>query len=119
MDFEECRYGGIAKIKISKHIKTVEGRGDELCFIYLSTKLVSQKTKDRINDKKPQKGLIWFEYSDELCLYLKDVLPANKTQSLTTFYYQMQESDRLLKLEEDLEKKKREKQKQKKKNKKQ
>lgn len=86
---------GIAKVKLTKNIKTPEIPGDELCYIYLSSYPVTQKTKERITWKLPRKGLIYFLYSDDLCLHLIEILPSEKTTELLIFYNRMQAMDRI------------------------
>lgn len=87
-------------------------------FIYLSKEPLSKKAKEKLTAKAPQKGLIWFRYSDELCLHLIRTLPVSKTRSLEGFYKQQQDEKRQLEKEKARKKRRKEKEKQKKKDKK-
>ena len=65
-------------------------------FIYLSKEPLSKKAKEKLTARTPKNGLIWFPYSDEICLHLIKVLPASKTRSLEGFYNQRQDEKREL-----------------------
>lgn len=65
-------------------------------FIYLSKEPLSKKAKEKLTAKAPREGLIWFPYSDEICLHLIKVLPVSKTRSLEGFYNQRQDEKREL-----------------------
>ena len=65
-------------------------------FIYLSKEPLSKKAKEKLTAKTPKNGLIWFRYSDEICLHLIKVLPVSKTRSLEGFYNQRQDEKREL-----------------------
>ena len=115
---EDCVYVGIATIPQSKHVRTPLIRGDETSYIYLSTRPVDEKTKRKINAKPPKKGLVYFQYRDDLCLHLMEILPEEKTRALAGFYSRMQDADRTCAREEAAKKRKKEKEKEKKRKKK-
>ncbi|MBQ8399965.1 MAG: hypothetical protein IJX08_08400 [Clostridia bacterium] len=83
-------------------------------FIYLSKEPLSKKAKEKLTAKAPKEGLIWFPYSDELCLHLIKVLPVSKTRSLEGFYNQRQDEKRELEKIKAKRKRRKEKEKQKK-----
>ena len=83
-------------------------------FIYLSKNPIAEKTKQKkITAKHPQKGFIWFFYTDELCLHLIEILPVEKSRALEGFYNQLQDKKRLREREEAARKRRLEKEKEK------
>ena len=98
LQFSECIYVGVedsyANLKGAySGILKQHGRGDEFCFIYLSSKPYPLKYKHKASSALCNKDFIKFAYSDVLCKKLIESLPHNKTGYLVSFYNSLQLAD--------------------------
>ena len=80
-------------------------RGDEIAYIYISSKPFPDKYKHKADIVRRKKGTITFAYSDALCQELMSLLPEDKTKCLVSFYNRMQAADRANKVKQQNKKK--------------
>jgi len=92
VEIEDCNYVGIEDFSLINRVFPVI-RGDEISFIYLSTKPYPEQYKGKITQLKSKKGFIKFAYTDEIAEALFDVLPAQRCYRIKGFYGQMQAND--------------------------
>lgn len=95
LNIEDCKFVGIDDM--ADNTILMPTRGDEISFIYLSTKPFPDKYHHKANlvlEKRP-KDLIVFHYSDALCEKLMEVLPKEEAKEIASFYARMKAHDRL------------------------
>ena len=110
LKIEECQYVGIEDYSLlNKGMPVI--RGDEISFIYLSTKPYPQKYSGKITCVKNKRGFIKMHFSTKLAEALLEVLPRSQTCQLYSFYWKIKLNEKAM---EDRQKRKKEKRKKKK-----